>query len=239
MPRAAVRPRLRGSHRVGLPLAASAAGARLGRSRPPGTTPPLAAAAPYLEPRTPPPVRRGEAALRLGVTPEASSNPGGPRTTLCPPSVAPGWRAQGSAFKSLPGKRDRSAQTCREVAPDSPGTERPFPTLARPRTLRSSREAGTPPREQGDGPQRRGARPDSEKSGPPGFYLCDCPRLLCPDNGQTLRAAVWSASCRAGEACSGDFHTPRLPRFNSQSSGVCRAQPEACISLEQGLCQFL
>lgn len=72
---------------------------------------------------------------------------------------------------------------------------------------------------------REGARGQTQKSGLPGFCLWDCPRLLCPDDGQTLRAAVWSESCRAGETCSGGFHTPRLQRFNSQSSGVCGAQP--------------
>lgn len=164
------------------------------------------------------------------MTPHAPSNPGGPRTTPCPPSVAPGWRAQGSAFKSLPGMRVRSAPTCRKVAPDSPGTGRPFPTLARPRTPHSSRGAGTPPREQRNGPQRRGARPDSE-SGLPGFCLWDCLRLLCPDNGQTLQPAVWSANCRAGETRSGDFHTPRSQRFKGQSRRVYRAQPEACVSV--------
>lgn len=75
------------------------------------------------------------------------------------------------------------------------------------------------------------ARPDSEKSGLPGFCLWDYPRLLCPDHVQTLRAAVWSASCRAEETRSGNFHTPLSQRFNGQSSRVCRAQPEACVSV--------
>lgn len=52
-----------------------------------------------------------------------------------------------------------------------------------------------------------------------------------PTTGQTLRAAVWSANCRAGETHSGDFHTPRSQRFNGQSGRVCRAQPEACVSV--------
>lgn len=52
-----------------------------------------------------------------------------------------------------------------------------------------------------------------------------------PTTGQTLRAAVWSANCRAGETRSGDFHTPRSQRFNGQSGRVCRAQPEACVSV--------
>ena len=78
---------------------------------------------------------------------------------------------------------------------------------------------------------REGARGQTQKSGLPGFCLWDYLRLLCPDNGQTLRAAVWSANCRAGETRSGDFHTPRSQRFNGQSSRVCRAQPEACVSV--------
>lgn len=74
-------------------------------------------------------------------------------------------------------------------------------------------------------------RGQTEKSSLPGFCLWDYPRLLCPDHVQTLRAAVWSASCRALETRSGDFHTPLSQRFNGQSSRVCRAQPEACVSV--------
>lgn len=127
----------------------------LASARPPGPTPPLAAALP----RAPDPAARpaGEAALRLGVTPDASSNL---PEALELPRVPHQWpqAASSRVCVQIPaGKRGAVLRPCREMA-------RTLPDVApHPRQTPHSRKLGRPP-EGREMALNLDARPDSEKS---------------------------------------------------------------------------